>query len=119
MLSLKKVTAGSGYVYLTQQVAAQDGQVRTGLAAYYEEKGESPGVWMGNGMVGFDGLNAGDAVTEAHMLALFGKGQHPLADQIRQQALEDGPTTRDADKACRLGRPSIRRPGRAFFGIQG
>ena len=104
-ISLKKVTAGSGYTYLTQQVAAQDGQVRTGLAAYYEEKGEAPGVWMGTGMDGFDGLNAGDPVTEAQMLALFGSGLHPLADQIRRDALAAGLTERQAEKACRLGRP--------------
>lgn len=93
-ISLKKVTAGSGYTYLTQQVAAQDGQVRTGLAAYYEEKGEAPGVWMGTGMDGFDGLDAGDPVTEAQMLALFGNGLHPLADQIRRDALAAGMTER-------------------------
>ncbi len=104
-ISLKKVTAGSGYTYLTQQVAAQDGQVRTGLAAYYEEKGEAPGVWMGTGLDAFDGLNAGDPVTEAQMLALFGNGLHPLADQIRRDALAAGLTERQAEKACRLGRP--------------
>ena len=49
-ISLKKVTAGSGYDYLIRQVAAQDSTVRTGLAAYYEEKGEAPGVWMGSGL---------------------------------------------------------------------
>lgn len=104
-ISLKKVTAGSGYTYLTQQVAAQDGMVRTGLAAYYEEKGEAPGVWMGAGLDGLDGINAGDPVTEAQMLALFGHGLHPLADQIRQEALAAGMSERDAEKACRLGRP--------------
>lgn len=104
-ISLKKVTAGSGYTYLTQQVAAQDGQVRTGLAAYYEEKGEAPGVWMGAGLDGFDGLDAGDPVTEAQMLALFGNGLHPLADQIKQEALAAGLSERQAEKACRLGRP--------------
>lgn len=32
-ISLKKVSAGSGYDYLTRQVAAQDSTVKTGLAA--------------------------------------------------------------------------------------
>ena len=111
-ISLKKVTAGSGYTYLTQQVAAQDGMVRTGLAAYYEEKGEAPGVWMGAGLDGLDGINAGDPVTEAQMLALFGHGLHPLADQIRQEALAAGMSERDAEKACRLGRPFAVRDNR-------
>ena len=89
MISLKKVSAGSGYDYLTRQVAAQDSTIKTGLAAYYEEKGESPGVWMGTGLTGLDGLSAGDPVTEAQMKALFGNGHHPLADQISQGDLAD------------------------------
>ena len=110
-ISLKKVSAGSGYDYLTRQVVAQDSTVKTGLAAYYEEKGESPGVWMGSGLDGLDGINAGDPVTEAQMKALFGDGLHPLADQIRQDALAAGLSERDAEKACRLGRPFAVRAG--------
>lgn len=115
-ISLKKITAGSGYDYLTRQVAAQDGLVRTGLAAYYEEKGEAPGVWMGSGLDGLDGIAAGDPVTEAQMKALFGNGHHPLADQIRQAALDAGLTEHEAEKACRLGRPfAVRRNGSPEF----
>jgi hypothetical protein len=45
-MSLHKLTAGSGYDYLTRQVAALDAtdKGRTGLASYYTERGESPGV---------------------------------------------------------------------------
>lgn len=115
-ISLKKVTAGSGYDYLTRQVAAQDGMVRTGLAAYYEEKGEAPGVWMGSCLDGLDGIAAGDPVTEAQMKALFGNRQHPLADQIRQAALAAGLSEPEAEKACRLGRPfAIRTNGSPEF----
>jgi len=115
-ISLKKVTAGSGYDYLTRQVAAQDGMVRTGLAAYYEEKGEAPGVWMGSGLDGLGGVAAGDPVTEAQMKALFGNGHHPLADQSRQAALDAGLTECEAEKACRLGRPfAVRTNGSPEF----
>ena len=43
-MSLHKLTAGSGYDYLTRQVAALDAtdKGRTGLATYYTERGESP-----------------------------------------------------------------------------
>ncbi len=41
----------------------------------------APGVWIGSGMAGIDGLNAGDAVTAEQMRALFGLGLHPLAEQ--------------------------------------
>ena len=53
-MSIHKLTAGSGYDYLTRQVAALDATEKghTGLASYYTERGESPGVWIGSGIVG-------------------------------------------------------------------
>ena len=45
-----------------------------GLASYYTERGETPGAWVGSGMAGIDGLQAGDEVTAEQMLALFGAG---------------------------------------------
>ena len=82
-MSIHKLTAGSGYDYLTRQVAALDATEKghLGLASYYTERGETPGVWMGSGMAGIDGLNPGDVVTTEQMRALFGAGLHPLAEQ--------------------------------------
>ena len=104
---MHKLTAGSGYDYLTRQVAALDATEKghTGLASYYTERGETPGVWIGSGMDGIDGLTAGDPVTAEQMRALFGCGLHPLAE-LRQQQLE-GPdlTIRDFQKVTRLGVP--------------
>jgi conjugative relaxase-like TrwC/TraI family protein len=106
-MSMHKLTAGSGYDYLTRQVAALDATERghTGLASYYTERGESPGLWIGSGMDGIDGLAAGDPVTAEQMRALFGCGLHPLAE-LRQQQLE-GPdlTLRDFQNVARLGVP--------------
>jgi conjugative relaxase-like TrwC/TraI family protein len=106
-MSLHKLTAGSGYDYLTRQVAALDATEKghTGLASYYAERGDSPGVWIGSGMDGIDGLAAGDPVTAEQMRALFGCGLHPLAE-LRQEQLE-GPdlTLRDFQNATRLGVP--------------
>ncbi|MEZ0580186.1 MobF family relaxase [Nocardioides sp. MH1] len=95
-MSLHKLTAGSGYDYLTRQVAAMDATDKghTGLASYYTEKGETPGVWLGSGMEGLEGLDAGDIVTADHMQSLFGSGHHPLATQ----------QTKDLD--LRIGRPA-------------
>ena len=64
-MSIHKLSAGSGYDYLTRQVAALDATEKghIGLASYYTERGESPGAWIGSGMAGIDGLNVGDAVT--------------------------------------------------------
>jgi conjugative relaxase-like TrwC/TraI family protein len=104
-MSVHKLTVGSGYDYLTRQVAALDSTEKghTGLASYYTELGESPGVWIGSGMDGIDGLAAGDPVTAEQMRALFGCGLHPLAE-LRQKQLE-GPdlTLRDFQKVARLG----------------
>jgi conjugative relaxase-like TrwC/TraI family protein len=106
-MSLHKLIAGSGYDYLTREVAALDATEKghTGLASYYTERGESPGVWIGSGMDGVDGLAAGDPVTAEQMRALFGCGLHPLAE-LRQLQLE-GPdlTLRDFQNAARLGAP--------------
>jgi conjugative relaxase-like TrwC/TraI family protein len=106
-MSVHKLTAGSGYDYLTRQVAALDATEKghTGLASYYAERGESPGVWIGSGMDGIDGLAAGDPVAAEQMRALFGCGLHPLAE-LRQQQLEGADlTTQDFQNVARLGAP--------------
>ena len=113
-MSLHKLTAGSGYDYLTRQVAAMDATDKghTGLASYYTEKGETPGVWVGSGMAGIDGLDAGDVVTADHMQSLFGSGHHPLAtERTKELDLRIGrpglaaPTEADYKTATRLGTP--------------
>jgi hypothetical protein len=78
-MSIHKLTAGSGYDYLTRQVAALDATEKghVPLASYYTERGETPGVWIGSVLAGIDGLTAGDAVTAEQMKALFGVGLHP------------------------------------------
>lgn len=109
-MTMHKLSAGSGYTYLTKQVARSDmthtgGQV---LADYYTEKGESPGRWMGRGLVGLagpHGVSAGEEVTEEQMKALFGEGLHPNATAITTagtDALQDGQV---ALKAAQLGKP--------------
>jgi DNA primase catalytic core len=107
-MSLHRITAGSGYDYLTRQVAAMDSTERghTALASYYTEKGEIPGRWIGSGMAGIEGLDVGDLVTAEQMQSLFGSGHHPLAAQ-RAAALAGNPdaTRQDVLDAIRLGQP--------------
>jgi hypothetical protein len=104
-MTIHKLTAGSGYDYLTRQVAAQDATERghSGLASYYSARGEAPGVWVGRGLSGLEGLAAGDVVTEEQMRNLFGSGRHPLAEQLREAAAEAGLDAGAADRASWLG----------------
>jgi conjugative relaxase-like TrwC/TraI family protein len=106
MMGMHKLAAGSGYDYLTRQVARNDASpsARTPLADYYDEKGEARGVWVGSGLSGIDGLNAGDVVTAEQMEYLFGKGMHPLAAE-RLVALGPIATEQERRAAVRLGRP--------------
>ena len=105
-MSIHKLTAGSGYDYLTRQVAALDATERghTGLASYYTAKGESPGVWVGSGLAGIEGLAAGDLVTAEQMQALFGSGHHPLAHE-RRARLDGDATDERVQAVTRLGQP--------------
>jgi conjugative relaxase-like TrwC/TraI family protein len=106
-MSLHKLTAGSGYDYLTRQVAALDATEKghVGLASYYTERGETPGAWIGAGMAGIDGLGAGNAVTAEQMRALFGAGMHPLAATRLAQLGTPDLTSENIAAAMRLGAP--------------
>ena len=106
-MSLHKLTAGSGYDYLTRHVCAQDATERghTGLASYYTAKGDIPGVWVGSGITGITGLAVGDPVTEEQMRLLFGSGTHPLAPQLRERLEGPDLTERDYQAVGRLGAP--------------
>ena len=76
-IGLKKLLAGSGYEYLTRQVAPGD---VASLADYYTAKGESPGRWWGAGVTGM-GPAEGDPVTEDQMKRLFGAGLGPVTGE--------------------------------------
>jgi TrwC relaxase len=106
-MSIHKLSAGSGYDYLTRQIAALDATEKghVGLASYYTERGETPGAWIGSGLAGIDGLNAGDAVTAEQMRALFGAGMHPLATKRLQQLAAADLTDTNIKAATRLGAP--------------
>jgi hypothetical protein len=74
MMTIHKLTAGDGYMYLIRQVAASDSthRGRPSLDDYYSSKGETPGRWMGRGLAELDrssgvalGDRAGVAVVQA------------------------------------------------------
>src|SRR4051794_30124618 len=107
-MSLHKLSAGSGYTYLTRQVAAGDvtARGRGSLGAYYEQRGETPGVWLGSGLASLDdGPRAGDPVTEAQMLALFGRGHHPKTANLTADSADPQPAR--SSVTLRLGAPFV------------
>ncbi|NYI75492.1 MobF family relaxase [Nocardioides panzhihuensis] len=79
-MTIHKLAAGSGYEYLTRQVAAADSTElgSTPLADYYEAKGEAPGRWLGSGLADLSGIEPGQVVTAEQMGHLFGEGTHPV-----------------------------------------
>ncbi len=82
MMTIHKITAGDGYLYLTRQVAGGDVPRERGqdAADYYTAQGNPPGRFAGRGaeLLGV----AGQEATEERMRALFGMGMHPDADTI-------------------------------------
>ncbi|WP_067470315.1 MobF family relaxase [Nocardia amamiensis] len=117
-MTLHKLAAGEGYLYYARCIAVGDGddRGRATLADYYEAKGEAPGRWIGSGLVAFAGIEAGDAITEAQMAALFGEGLHPDAAAITAR-LKAGGVTQPwvIRELTRLGRPFYRYRERPDF----
>lgn len=56
MISIRRVTLGSGCRYLMESVAAGDGagQISLALAAYYAESGTPQGVFLGDDLPALD-----------------------------------------------------------------
>lgn len=131
VMTLHKLTAGDGYLYLVRQVAAADDtqRGRSTLANYYSAKGEAPGRWLGRGLTalahaaGTDinhrapnemwTVEAGSDVGEEQMRALFGEGLHPNAERIERFAAGRGVSAQRA--AGRLGRKFYVRDGEPEF----
>jgi conjugative relaxase-like TrwC/TraI family protein len=105
-MSTHPITAGHGYTYLTRQTAAQDASLVAGggLGAYYAERGEAPGRWLGRGLVGL-GVEPGTGVTEDQMIALFGEGRHPDVTAIEAALRARGQNEDIIAAATKLGTP--------------
>jgi conjugative relaxase-like TrwC/TraI family protein len=126
VMTLHKLTAGDGYLYLMRHVAKAVAEAtrapdvkasRTPDAtSYYTAEGNPPGVWLGAGarVLGV----AGATVTEAQMRNLFGVGAHPDADRIQREFLAEharvGMTDRQLRQLAEAAR-SHAQLGRPFY----
>lgn len=131
VMSLHKLTAGDGYLYLVRQVAAADSteRGRSTLADYYSDKGEAPGRWMGRGLAALSDtgrldispqareelwtVDAGSNVSEDQMRALYGEGLHPNAERIENYVADRNMGSQKA--ASHLGRKFLVRDGEPEF----
>ena len=103
MISLRRMTLGSGYRYLMESVAVGDGAPghTSNLTRYYATSGTPPGVFLGAGLRGLDdgrGVEPGSAVTEQHLFNLLGM----CADPITGQALGRQPNRTHLSLAKRV-----------------
>lgn len=84
-VSLRRISAGSGYQYLLRSVAAGDGSraLSTPLTQYYSEVGTPPGRWLGSGIraLGDGQLAAGMQVTQEQLALLIGVGRDPITGE--------------------------------------
>lgn len=86
MMTLHRMSAGTGYEYLLKHVArgdvdqpALDGGSGP-LESYYARSGYPPGVWMGKGLTQLEHpLLGGDEVTEMQLAQLLGEGRDPTS----------------------------------------
>ena len=86
MISLRRMSLGSGYRYLMESVAAGDGAPlpSSNLTRYYATSGTPPGVFLGTGLAGLDdgrGIEHGSPVTEQHLFNLLGMCADPVTGQ--------------------------------------
>ncbi|WP_232333542.1 relaxase domain-containing protein [Rhodococcus sp. p52] len=79
-MTVHKLNAGDGYVYLTKHVAKGDATEsrKSGAVDYYVAKGTPPGVWCGK-LVEKVGVEVGTEVTESAMRSVFGAARTPTA----------------------------------------
>ncbi len=81
-VSMRVMSAGTGYRYLLDSVAVGDGDREPGraLTDYYTQPGCPPGRWLGSGLavLGDGQLQAGDVVTEVQLGLLLGAGCDPV-----------------------------------------
>jgi conjugative relaxase-like TrwC/TraI family protein len=84
-VSLRVMSAGSGYQYLLRSVAAGDGNrpLSTPLTRYYTEAGTPPGRWLGSGLhaLGNGEIRLGDVVGEQQLALLLGTGSDPVTGE--------------------------------------
>lgn len=81
-VSMRVMSAGTGYEYLLKSVVAGDGNrsLSTPLTKYYTQEGTPPGRWLGSGLhaLGNGTITTNDRVTGEQLALLLGMGRDPV-----------------------------------------
>ena len=98
-VSMRVMSAGTGYQYLLRSVAAGDGnrKLATPLTRYYTEAGTPPGRWLGSGLhaLGHGEIRQGDVVREQQLALLLGAGSDPVTGQTLGRVYPDSSSNAD------------------------
>ncbi|MFD4427285.1 MobF family relaxase, partial [Rhodococcus sp. NPDC058481] len=88
VMTVHKISAGDGYVYLTKHTANGDAteSKKSDAVDYYTTKGTPPGRWHGR-MAEQVGVEVGTEVTEEAMRAVFGAARTPAAFSTKPDQL--------------------------------
>jgi hypothetical protein len=117
-VSIRRMSLGSGFVYLMNSVARGDGAVAgsSPLTRYYAESGTPPGRFLGSGLAGLDGgrgIPAGSLVSEEALWRMLGMMADPVTGEPLGRRPQHWPTPllqRIAARVAALGEPG-RPPG--------
>lgn len=92
MMTIRRLSVGSGYKYLLKSIAVGDGPAGTeisNLVAYYAETGTPPGVFLGSGLTGIDGgrgVEVGQIVTEENLKRMMQECADPITGEVLGRA---------------------------------
>jgi conjugative relaxase-like TrwC/TraI family protein len=96
MMTIRRLSIGSGYKYLLKSIAVGDGPEGTDksdLVRYYSETGTPPGVFLGAGLVGLNnglGVAVGQSVSAENLQRML----QDCADPITGEVLGRVPSTK-------------------------
>lgn len=103
-MTLHVLHADNGYTYLTDSIAVGDRKLQKGqsMSNYYNGLNGTPrGQWWGKGA---EAMGVEGAVSERQMIALYGEGIHPDADEIMQREADKGASAEQVLAAAKIGR---------------
>jgi conjugative relaxase-like TrwC/TraI family protein len=95
MMTIRRLSIGSGYKYLLKSIAVGDGPEdshKSELVRYYSETGTPPGVFLGAGLVGLDGgrgIKIGQTVTAENLQRMLQDCADPITGEVLGRAPSD------------------------------